>query len=100
MLRCERKEGKVLFACRLKKNITVLSTTKKMDTSKGNTTSYLYIFTKKIYMSSFIVFPSNTMCYTMKVFKNMFQDFFMSLALVFHSSPASTWKQHSINIEE
>jgi hypothetical protein len=56
MLRCDWKEGNVFFTFRLKKNITVSSTTKQMDTTKGNITSYFYIFTK-IYMSSFIVFP-------------------------------------------
>jgi hypothetical protein len=58
MLRCEQKEWKVFFAFQLKKkNITVSSTTKQMDTTKGNIISYFYISTKN-YISSFIIFPS------------------------------------------
>jgi hypothetical protein len=57
MFRCERKEGKVFFAFRLKKNNMVSSTAKQMKTTEGNITRYLYTFTKKNYMSSFIIFP-------------------------------------------
>jgi hypothetical protein len=99
MLRCEQKEGKMFFAFWLKKNIMVSSTTKQMDTTKGNITSYLYIFIK-IYMTSFIVFPSNTMCYITKVFKYKFQDFFMSFSFGYSLFVDISLETTSYNIEQ
>jgi hypothetical protein len=83
MFRCERKEEKVFFAFRLKKNNMVSSTTKQMKTTEGNITRYLYTFTKKItcHLSSF--FPSSIMFYIMKICRSMFQDFVIKLQLRF-----------------